>query len=246
MFEPNEKITPQITKDIKGRTAIIIDDFYKNPDEVRELALTLTYDDKENLVGGFPGMRCLLDTPEVEEKLYNTYFHLCDQYFGIPKLDDFRSNWNIQKFLVNGTNDTFLKKSPYGIIPHQDWWENLPSQHPRLQFGSVIYLNAPDECAGGTNLYSYNGDISIPTDKKPDWEKGKEELVIKGPLGAVMPETQRFNYIKDKVNNQYNVEFEAEMKYNRMVLYQSDVLHSAEVELGMFRDYSRINQVFFM
>ena len=95
-------------------------------------------------------------------------------------------------------------------------------------------------------MYSYNGDISIPTDKRPDWEKGKKEIVINGPLGAIMPETQRFNYIKDKVNNQYNVEFEAEMKYNRMVLYQSDVLHSAEVELGMFRDYSRINQVFFM
>ncbi|MDE0953996.1 MAG: DUF6445 family protein [Candidatus Poseidoniales archaeon] len=236
----------QVTEDIKGRTAIIIDDFYKNPDEIRELATSSDYYTTENLIGGFPGMRCLVDTPEVEEKLYDVYFHLCDKYFGIPREDDFNKNWNITKFLVNGTNDTLLKKSPMGMIPHQDWWGDAPSEHPRLQFGSVIYLNSPEECAGGTNLYSYNGDISIPLDKKPGWLEGKEKIAIKGPLGVIMPEAQKFKYIKDKVNNQYNVEFEAKMKYNRMVLYQSDVLHSAEVELGMFKDYSRINQVFFM
>jgi hypothetical protein len=34
--------------------------------------------------------------------------------------------------------------------------------------------------------------------------------------------------------------------YNRMVLYQADVLHSLNVDLGMFADYNRINQVFFL
>ena len=58
----------------------------------------------------------------------------------------------------------------------------------------------------------------------------------------------KFKYIKSKVDgdNPYTVEFEAEMVYNRMVLYQADVLHSHNVDLGMFTNNNRINQVFFM
>jgi len=36
------------------------------------------------------------------------------------------------------------------------------------------------------------------------------------------------------------------MAYNRMVLYQADTLHGQNVDLGMFSDYNRINQVLFM
>ena len=39
---------------------------------------------------------------------------------------------------------------------------------------------------------------------------------------------------------------EFEMVYNRMALYESRVLHSQNVDLGMFTEYDRINQVLFM
>ena len=75
MFELNGDASVVAFKDIKGRSAIIVDDFYKDPDEVRELALSLKYKDKDEsaLVGGFPGGRSFLDTLEVKEKLYNIY-----------------------------------------------------------------------------------------------------------------------------------------------------------------------------
>jgi len=256
MFEPNEDAEVKVSKNIKGRSAVIIDNFYKNPDEIRELALSLKYSDESDLIGGFPGMRGSLDTLEVKEKLYETYLNLCSNksiwknadyhrnppwyHSSVAKGERFFNenlfsrNWDQVGFLVNVLNDTTLKKFPVGIIPHQDFWEADPHHDgcPEFQFGSVIYLNTQDECAGGTNLYSHKDEMSIPDDWLPEW----------------MIEDAKFKYIKSKVNgnNPYTVEFEAEMKYNRMFLYQADVLHSQNVELGMFTDYNRINQIFFM
>ena len=260
MFELNLDAKVIAFKDIKGRSAIIVDDFYKDPDAVRELALSLKYSDDPDLIGGFPGSRSYFATTEVREKLYNIYLDLCsnklwnnpdqktqlksDGSFKIPLISknrpfneaDFEKNWDVQGFMVNNLNDSSLKKEPMGIIPHQDRWENKPSSTALLQFGSVVYLNTPDECAGGTNLYSYNGEMSIPEDWQPEWMRGVDQDRVS------------FKYIKDKVNGNdpYTCEFEADMVYNRMVLYQADVLHSQNADLGMFTDYNRINQILFM
>jgi len=269
MFELNGDAKVVAFKDIKRRSAIIVDDFYRDPDEVRELAKSLKYGDDKALKGGFPGIRASLGTPEVKEKLYNLYLDLCDNKLWKPKvqktqlledgsfriplriknrpfdIDEFNRNWDNQGFMVNCTNDSFIKKNPLAEIPHQDYWNGETAS--TYQFGSVVYLNTPDECAGGTNLYSYNGEMSIPPNRVELWRQNMcETYDIKGPVLTSMSEEQQFKNIKDKINKQYTVEFEADMVYNRMVLYQSDVLHKADIDLGMFTDYNRINQVFFL
>jgi hypothetical protein len=284
VFELNRDARVVAFKDIKGRAAIIVDDFYKDPDEVRELALSLQYKDKSesSLVGGFPGGRSFLDTLEVKEKLYNIFLDLCsnklwkvpdkkigyeddctnwptsgitlnsDGSFNIPwtkknrpfNLNDFESNWSRQRFMVNVTNDDLLIKDPTQIMPHQDYWED---EEPTYQFGSVIYLNTPDECSGGggTNLYSYKGEMYVPNRMQmydATMESWMEECL------KYDTNIEKFKYLKSKVDSGeiYTVEFEAEMKYNRMFLYPADVLHMANLDLGMFTDYNRINQIMFM
>jgi hypothetical protein len=272
MFELNGDAKVTAFKDINTeRSAIVVDDFYRDPDEVRELALSLKYDNNPGLVAGFPGVRCSLDTPEVKEKLYNLYLDLCsnklwklkvqktklldDGSFKIPlprknrpfDIDEFNRNWDNQGFIVNCTDDSFIKKNPLAGIPHQDYYADEPIS--TYQFGSVIYLNTPDECAGGTNLYSFGGEMSISSDCRSEWMRNMAEIYdIKGPVLTSLPEEQQVKYLQEKVreNNPYKVEFEAEMKYNRMVLYQSDVLHGMNADLGMFTDYHRLNQVFFL
>ena len=253
MFEINKDAKVTTFKDINGRSAIIVDDVYKDPDEVRELALSLDYGDGEAAKGGFPGIRSgsHFRIPEVKGKLYNLYLDLCsNKLWKRPfNLEDFNSNWDIQGFMVNATKDTFLKQNFFGMIPHQDYWEDLPSENPKLQFGSVIYLNTPEECAGGTNLYSYNGEMSISSEEKPEWLQRHADIVdIKGPVLTSMSEEKKFKYLKDIIDGDtlYKTEFEAEMKYNRMFLYQADVLHSMEVDIGMFRNNHRLVQILFM
>ena len=284
MFEINEDAKVIAFKDIRGRSAMIVDDFYKDPDEVRELAISLEAKDKNesSLVGGFPGARSFLDTLEVKEKLYETYLNLCsnklwkipdrdieyeedctnwpvksitlnsDGSFNIPiikknrtfNVEDFKSNWNNQRFMVNVTNDDLLLNDILGVMPHQDYWEDEEST---FQFGSVIYLNTPDECpgGGGTNLYSYRGEMYIPNRMQmfdKTMESWMEECLKK------KTNIEKFKYLKSKVDggDPYTIEFEAEMKYNRMFLYPADVLHKGNIDLGMFTDYNRMNQIFFM
>jgi len=284
MFEINEDAKVIAFKDIRGRSAMIVDDFYKDPDEVRELAISLEAKDKNesSLVGGFPGARSFLDTLEVKEKLYETYLNLCsnklwkipdrdieyeedctnwpvksitlnsDGSFNIPiikknrtfNVEDFKSNWNNQRFMVNVTNDDLLLNDILGVMPHQDYWEDEEST---FQFGSVIYLNTPDECpgGGGTNLYSYRGEMYIPNRMQmfdKTMESWMEECLKK------KTNIEKFKYLKSKVDggDPYTIEFEAEMKYNRMFLYPADVLHMANVDLGMFTDCNRMNQILFM
>ena len=246
MFEPNENAFIKVYKHLQGRTVYIVDDFYKDPDEVRELALSLKYGVAPGLVSGFPGMRGSLETFELKEKLYNIYLDLC-RNCGSLREDDFERNWDRQGFMVNSTNDSLIVKNPLQEIPHQDYWEGDPEDVSTYQFGSVIYLNTPDECAGGTNLYSWKGEISISLDRKPEWLQNMSETYdITGPVLTSMSDDYKFKMIKDKVNRDYNCELKAEMKYNRMVLYQSDILHKGDIDLGMFADYNRINQVFFL
>jgi len=250
MFEVNEKMKIEVITGIKGRSVVVIDDFYKNPDEIRELVLSLEHNDSSELTGGLPGARGVLDTPEVKERLYDVYLTLCANYFGDFDEDKFSKNWDKQIFMSNLLNDDTLREKPLGIIPHQDYYPN--QQESSFQFGAVVYLNTDDECAGGTKLYSHFGRISIPEDYQPEWLADREQIENgEGvyPGGLVEPD---FEYIKSKIddtqlgNNPYACEYKAEMKYNRMVLYQADVLHGQDADLGMFTEYNRINQVLFM
>ena len=236
MFEVNEKMKIEVVTDIKGRRAVIIDNFYKNPDEIRDLALSLDYVSSRELKGAFPGTRGIVNTPEVKEKLNAVYYHLCKNYFGDFNEEKFNENWNNQIFLLNVLNDSLLKENPIGIIPHQDYCESDPG--PGFQFGSVVYLNSPEECAGGTNLYSHFGEMSLKNNYSPQWLIDKEDEI----------DDVEFEYIKSKVDGgkPYTCEYGIEMKYNRMALYQSEVLHGQNVDLGMFKEHNRINQVLFM
>ena len=237
MFELNNDLDIKIAK-INEVTVVVVDNFYKNPDEVRELALSLGTTDNPNTTGGFPGIRAFYSTSEVREKLYDLYYDLCldnniwqrNRLLSIPQWKD---EWDKVGFLCNIANDSTILKSPLGIIPHQDRYEGIP-EGPTCQFGSVIYLNTPEECAGGTNIYSWNGNVTIP-----------DSSVI---LQYYEENDGDFKTVKKSFDNskKWKVEHEFEMVYNRMVLYEADILHGLNIDLGMFTDYDRINQILFM
>ena len=218
------------------RKVFIIDDFYKNPDEVRELALSLGTSSEPGITGGLPGVRSFVPTDEVRKNLYPLYESLCIdnniwQREWMISMPSFSEEWRKQGFMCNNINDESLLASPYGIIPHQDKYIEDPTSPP-CQFGSVVYLNTPEECAGGTNLYSWDGMMSIP------WNWGLSEKYGDGTYKEVRKAFDNSEHWK--------VEHEFEMVYNRMILYEAEILHAPNVDLGMFTDYSRVNQILFM
>tara|TARA_B110000881_G_C18482927_1_gene467524 strand:- start:148 stop:852 length:705 start_codon:yes stop_codon:yes gene_type:complete len=234
MFEPNPKMKINVVQINKERRVVVIDDFYKNPDEIRDLALSIDHRTEADLIHNLPGARGVVETAEVKDSLHKVYFQLCKLYFGHFEEKRFNEHWDNQEFMVNVLNDETLLRTPAGIIPHQDHFKLQDG--PGYQFGAVVYLNTEEECAGGTNVYSHMGNISIENDYTPQWLEDAN-------VGDI-----NFDYVKSKVDGgrPYACEYEAKMAYNRMVLYQADTLHGQNVDLGMFSDYNRINQVLFM
>ena len=245
MFKTNDNLDVKVTT-IKGHQAVIIDNFYENPDEVRERALTEEYSDDEGLCSGFPGWRIFKRDNDIQTYLYNLFLELAiDNGIWDKKnlldIREFDKSWNSAGFMVNLLNDESLIKDPLAIVPHQDAYTGVKEPGlPNFQFGANIYLNSPEECAGGTAIYSFNGDVSIPQRYVsgipiPDNEEN-------------LTNAERFKHVRYHTRNgpHWKVEHELEMVYNRMVMYEADLLHDQSVDLGMFTNYHRMNQVIFM
>ena len=68
---------------------ICVDDFYKNPDQIRQFALNLEYNNKDNATGDYPGKRTEL-LHLTHPNFFNTF---CQKLFSI--YFDFQINLNL-------------------------------------------------------------------------------------------------------------------------------------------------------
>lgn len=245
MFElsDNIKITVE-TVGPQNRTVVIADNFYKNPDEVRGLALSLERKTDQELIGDLPGQRIFKKTEEVKKNLKPFFDEYClDNSLWSKNTHErlYEFQWDAVGFMCNVMNYDSAFYAPWLNIPHQDSYLQDPTTDFN-QFGAVIYLNTPEECQGGTNLYSYKGQMSLPYNVMNyiDKPEGFDDEVT-GP-------EQIFPYIRKWLYGdiEWRVEYEAEMVYNRCIFYESDVMHSQNIDHGMFTEHDRVNQVFFL
>ena len=257
------------------KSAMIMDNFYKDPDSVRELCLKskeVASADNSDL----PGPRAAVPVEGLTENLKPLFQQLCSDVKIWGKTlnqKSFDNSWMLSEFICNYLNDETILNKPVGILPHQDsyfgeeklayWkWKNVvqheagyrideedliaqyrrdEANFPTTQFGVVIYLNTPEECQGGTNLYSLDDVMTL-------------DIPPQNTYGIITDENGRVSYNVDykdikksmEPGGRWKVEHEFEMVYNRCILYQADVLHGQNIDYGMFTDYDRINQVLFL
>ena len=98
---------------------------------------------------------------------------------------------------------------------------------------ATIYLNNENECAGGTSFYTFGGRTfyADPT--------VTHAYDVEGNLPVT-------SYINDSIHD-WDMIGMVPMQFNRMVLYNQAMLHSAYVKSGMFTDsVYRLNQQFFI
>ena len=138
---------------------VYIDNFYKNPDLVRDLALRVPPTNNPRVCGGLPGHRLELSVnidhfiPVMEDIATNVYG------LKMGEVEAFRSSCKENPFCVNVLKDC-------DRIPHID----SPLESHR-GFASLVYLNTEEECKGGTGFYTYKGVQVDPTQEgifKPD------------------------------------------------------------------------------
>ena len=116
------------------------------------------------------------------------------------------------------------------LAPHQD-------NRSGMNLASTIYLNNENESAGGTSFYEFGGK-HFYTESVVD-----NDFNVTMDVEGKIPVTQ---YITDS-SHDWEMIGMIPMQFNRMVLYNQAVLHTAYVKPGMFvNDNYRMNQQFFI
>ena len=241
MFELNKEHDITVVTGIgpEDRCALIVDDFYQNPEEVRKYAIASEKHSKQSdpqLMSGLPGYRVWEEDKRIRQNLkpfFDGIRNHRDLWRSPKKMrpGSWETSWDRAAFICNVMREN--NRDPGGGIPHIDSFD--------VQFGVVIYLNTPEECQGGTNLYSLDDVMTL-------------DIPPQNTYGIITDENGRVSYNVDykdikksmEPGGRWKVEHEFEMVYNRCILYQADVLHGQNIDYGMFTDYDRINQVLFL
>ena len=108
-------------------THIIFDNFYQDPDEIREYALGLDFDVK----GNYPGLRTAPEGDNQREYL-KQYF---EEHIVKRKITNWESEYNTSFQITTGTDDTWI---------HHDHTTN---------WAAVLYLTPNAPVDSGTGIY---------------------------------------------------------------------------------------------
>ena len=109
MFELSDSLEVIAITDVgpEKRNAMLIDNFYKNPDEVRELALKLPKREDINLVNHHAGTRSVYETQELRKNTERLFRELTydDKFWGRTTDKEFvEKNMSVMPFLVDWIN----------------------------------------------------------------------------------------------------------------------------------------------
>tara|TARA_B100000902_G_C26992553_1_gene755765 strand:+ start:91 stop:672 length:582 start_codon:yes stop_codon:yes gene_type:complete len=145
LFKVNENYSENLLQfgDIK---VVVVDDFYENPDLIRDLILTIPATTYTPQRLEFPGKQ--ISVSYDLRSISPTYKRLIAKYFpntlSPDKIDKVISK---QDFLVN-----VLQSKDRVVLPHED--------NP-TGYASGIYFNTDDECSWGTTFYEGNDCVGM-------------------------------------------------------------------------------------
>lgn len=230
----NEKQVFEINPDLEASVhvigpeevkVVVIENFYKNPDLVRDLALTIPPTENVKILSGSPGSRIFGHYNFVN--MYPILQHVFRNVYG-----------DITKDITDEEIKTAISTTPFCVNINQS--HNMPPVTPhiddenRMLFAAALYLNKPEECAGGTSFYMLEGKQQVTNKDVGNWLKKTN----KGNFHT--------HYLVDSEQD-WDLLSVAEMKYNRLVMYPGNVLHTAYVKPEMFTGENyRLVQMFFI
>lgn len=218
VFAINEELDARV--ELMGweeKPIVYIDNFYKNPDMVRDLALKIPPTFNRRICGAIPGGRISANFDL--DHLIPVWTDIAKSVYGLLKEEE-------ERFVIGCKQLTFsvnVTGSDQVLVPHVD--SPLDSKNLIRGWAGVIYLNTPEECHGGTGFYTYKGMSYIDTNQAGIW---KEDIV------------------RDSVGPWELVHL-AEMKYNRLIVYPDNFLHGVYQHPGHFDEQlNRLAQSIFL
>lgn len=170
---------------------IVVDEFYSDPDSVRNFALQQEF----NVVGNYPGKRTkTFMTQDIKDTI--------QKIVDIPVIDWFEHDYG-------GSFQIALENSVTWI--HTDHFN---------RWAGIVYLTPDAPTWAGTGLYLHKNTNSM-------MRKNNSEIT----------------YTSDK--NDYTLCDVVANRYNRLILFRSDIFHDAQGYFGDKLENGRLFQLFF-
>lgn len=242
VFAVNDKATVQVLEVGQEKNkAVVVDNFYKNPDEVRNLALNAPVTRWDKVTYGFPMYRTAMDLNLDAVRAQISEISKDVWGYGISE---------VPRFMTNLTKDDPLTKADIskGGAPHCD----------QCILAAVVYLNTPEECSGGTAFYRHRktGLESLP--RHPFFEADVKQRIVpiaqKFGCNSLREFAEEVVFAEDQFQKEAHMtesnEFwekldDVAMAYNRLVFYEGKVFHAPYGPPMAYTDYYRVIQAMF-
>lgn len=200
-----------------------VDNFYKDPDKIREFALSLDY---VKLQGNYPGRRSH-SLHEIEPAFFDSF---CKKLFSLF--------YNFEREAVNWKVLTsFQKIYPITADPNSTLNEGWIHRDKSTIAAGVIYLTPESRLESGTSIYRFKNNL----------EKIEElDYEIRNKLYAE-EDVDMFAYYKQKQHNSsfFEKTLDVSNVYNRLIMYGSEYWHN-QTSLYAHETEPRLTQVFFI
>tara|TARA_B100000029_G_scaffold390641_1_gene387412 strand:- start:37 stop:750 length:714 start_codon:yes stop_codon:yes gene_type:complete len=237
MFELNPQMDITAIVDIgpDNRSAMVIDNFYENPEEIRQLALKLPRSNDIPLTNHRDGLRAAWQTEELRrhtERLWEEILGDEDHWGRNSDMQAIANNMQFLWLLVDYMDENIIDKDPIALVPYQVWYQHNPSP---FQFTMEVFLNRPSDCFGGTNVWNFAGKTSVMEDLKNMYSDKDREW-------------KKFDIRKDIYDSKFTWtrEMTFGMKFNRAVILPADLLQSPIMQTEHYTDTERIVQKMFL
>lgn len=217
------EINPEPTVTQLTPSLYIIDDFYTDPDAVRQFALKQRY---VRYAPTFPGRR----SANLASIKTRAYF---EKILGIP------IKWGMQSFddqlgVMNECNGVFQ------LMCENDFKNTYIHADDQMDFAAICYLNPDHQDDPGTGFYKHS---LTGFDRMPGLN---ECLPVAAKLG-VLPLSVRTMLSGDGSDeSQWQLTHFIPMRFNRLVFYDAQLFHRNLTTFGNDADTGRLTQVFFL
>ena len=233
MFEISDKLEVIAITDVgpDKRNCMLIDNFYKNPDEVRLLAHKLPKRQDINLVNHHSGTRSVYETEELRKNTERLFKELCYDvdFWDRPTDHDFMErNMAVMPFLVDWMNQDTVAKQPLQLLPFQAYYPLNPSP---FQFTVEIFLNQNMTAEGGTDIWAFAGKTTVDEDMKNMYADADSFSLRKDVYESVLAWKQMMMF---------------GMHYNRAIIIPADILQAPFITAGMYETEDRLSQKIFL
>lgn len=204
---------------------ICVDNFFTNPDKIREYGLSLDY--KPDTDGRWPGVR-------------SPYLHNIDKELNQLILSKiFRAHYPGNKNNINWETSMvcFHKTKSWGDKAPNEGWVHVDDDQV---LAGLIYLTPDCNLEGGTNVYQL----------KDEWKKEHDESIMQRQKRLLYTNSPYFNkdkYIEElrSYNDRFNIVTKFNNVYNRMVMWSGSEYHGANSFKG-FDNEERLTLLFFI